>query len=91
MLLSWIPFLFLFVPSFAQAQTRTSPPSGALVVRQNTTVPGEFSTISAAVYSLPDDSTKQSVFVYPGTYLEQVNITRGGPLTVGGNTHSSRL
>jgi len=66
----------------AYAASRTSPPAGAKVVRAGTTNSGEFSTVSAAVNSLPNDSTSQSIFIYPGTYTEQVSITRSGPLTV---------
>jgi len=64
------------------AASRTSPPAGAKVVRAGTTNSGEFSTVSAAVNSLPNDSSSQSIFIYPGTYTEQVSITRSGPLTV---------
>jgi pectinesterase len=64
------------------AASRTSPPSGAIVVRAGTTTSGEFSTLSSAVNSLPNDSSSRSIFIYPGTYNEQVFITRSGPLTV---------
>jgi len=64
------------------AASRTSPPAGAKIVRAGTTNSGEFSTVSAAVNSLPNDSSSQSIFIYPGTYTEQVSITRSGPLTV---------
>jgi hypothetical protein len=43
---------------------------------------GEFATIGAAVAALPADNSTQVVFVYPGTYAEQVNVTRGGHTTV---------
>jgi len=66
----------------AYAASRISPPAGAKVVRAGTTNSGEFSTVSAAVNSLPNDSSSQSIFIYPGTYTEQVSITRSGPLTV---------
>lgn len=64
------------------AASRTSPPAGAKVVRAGTTNSGEFASVSAAVNSLPNDSSSQSIFIYPGTYNEQVYITRSGPLTV---------
>jgi pectinesterase len=64
------------------AASRTSPPTGAIVVRAGTSSSGEFSTVSAAVNSLPNDSSSQAIFIYPGTYSEQVYITRSGPLTV---------
>ncbi|KAG5350845.1 hypothetical protein C0989_009049 [Termitomyces sp. Mn162] len=64
------------------AISRTTPPSGAKIVRAGSTASGEYSTVSAAVASLPNDSTSQSIFIYPGTYNEQVYITRSGPLVV---------
>ncbi|KAF5363373.1 hypothetical protein D9756_001058 [Leucocoprinus leucothites] len=70
----------------AYGASRTSPPSGAKVVRAGTTNSGEFATLSAAVNSLPNDGSSQSIFIYPGTYNEQVYITRSGPLTVYGYT-----
>ncbi|KAG6901501.1 hypothetical protein C0995_011051 [Termitomyces sp. Mi166 len=75
--------------SFCQmvfAASRTSPPSGAKIVRAGTTSSGEYSTVSAAVASLPNDSSNQSIFIYPGTYNEQVYITRNGPLAIYGYT-----
>ena len=80
MLPSWMPIILLFAHSLVHAKSRTRPPRGAVVVRQKTTAQGEFSTISAAINSLPNDSTARSIFIYPGTYLEQVDITRAGPL-----------
>jgi len=80
----YLSLLTLFLP-FLQvvlAASRTSPPSGSLVVRAGTTTSGEFKTISAAVAALPSDSSSRSIFVYPGTYTEQVYIDRPGPLTV---------
>jgi len=67
------------------AATRTSPPAGAVVVRAGTTTAGQFSTITAALNSLDDTSTK-SLFIYPGTYVEHIDITRTGPLTIYGYT-----
>lgn len=64
------------------AASRTSPPSGAFVVRSGTTTSGEYSTVQAAVDALPNDSTTHSIFIYAGTYKEQVYITRAGPTTV---------
>ncbi|ESK82463.1 carbohydrate esterase family 8 protein [Moniliophthora roreri MCA 2997] len=68
------------------AASRTSPPSGALVVRAGTSTSGEYKTVQAAVNALPSDSSSRSIFIYPGTYTEQVYITRPGPLTIYGYT-----
>jgi len=69
----------------AATGARTSPPAGALVVRQSDTGDGEFSTVSEAVDSL-SGTTSATIFIYPGTYHEQVTITYRGPLTIFGFT-----
>ena len=74
--------VILSVVHFVLAASRTSPPSGALVVRSGTTTSGEYKTINAALATLPNDSSERSIFIYGGTYNEQVYITRSGPLTV---------
>ncbi|THU90141.1 pectin lyase-like protein [Dendrothele bispora CBS 962.96] len=60
-------------------------PSGAVVVRQSGTQSGEFSTVQAAINSL-DSTSSKTIFIFPGTYNEQVSITRTGPLTIMGST-----
>ncbi|ESK92758.1 pectinesterase a [Moniliophthora roreri MCA 2997] len=79
-LLRWILTTALFSLSWAL----TSPPSGALVVRQSGTKSGEYSTVSAAVAALGPGTSSKTIFIYPGTYKEQVYITYGGPLTIYG-------
>lgn len=79
-----IPFLIQSV----LGTTRTSPPAGAIIVRAGTNSAGEFSTLAAAVASLPNDNSVQSIFIFPGVYTEQVDITRPGPLTVSLCRHS---
>ncbi|KAI0063258.1 carbohydrate esterase family 8 protein [Artomyces pyxidatus] len=80
--------LVIVIPvlSLAPGKARTTPPSGALVVRANTTSPNEFPTLIAAVAALPADSSPQSIFIYPGTYPGQVLIDRAGPVTIYGYT-----
>ncbi|KAJ6582996.1 pectinesterase [Mycena vulgaris] len=78
--------LFLYLIHYALAASRTTPPSGAIIVRKGTTTPGEFATLTAALNSLPNDSSSRSIFMFPGTYAEQVDITRSGPLTIYGYT-----
>ncbi|PPQ64151.1 hypothetical protein CVT24_008786 [Panaeolus cyanescens] len=82
--------LFLVISAalwgIALAATRTSPPSGSIVVRAGTNTAGEYRTVASAVASLPNDSSSRSIFIYPGTYNEQVYITRSGPLTIYGYT-----
>ncbi|KAJ7686228.1 carbohydrate esterase family 8 protein [Mycena rosella] len=72
------------------AQPRTVPPDAAVIVRGSGTQTGEFHTIQAAVASLPGDSSAQVIFVYPGTYTEQVHLTRAGNLTMMGYTESTK-
>jgi pectinesterase len=55
-------------------------------VQAGTTTAGHFSTITAALNSLPNDGSSRSLFIYPGTYVEQIDITRTGPLTIYGYT-----
>ncbi|KIK64052.1 carbohydrate esterase family 8 protein [Collybiopsis luxurians FD-317 M1] len=70
----------------AGSSSRTSPPPGAIVVRQGTTNAGEFGTINEALASIPDDTSNQTLFLFPGSYLEQVHITRTGAVTIYGYT-----
>ncbi|KAF8501907.1 carbohydrate esterase family 8 protein [Gautieria morchelliformis] len=73
-------------PHLMRRGSRTNPPSGSIVVRPRDAASGEFTTIQAAVNSLPDDSSSRCIFIYPGTYREQVTISRPGPLTIYGYT-----
>ncbi|EIN03491.1 carbohydrate esterase family 8 protein [Punctularia strigosozonata HHB-11173 SS5] len=81
-----LALLVLLTADLVLAGIRIAPPRGALVVRPRGTQPGEFTSISAAVNALSNDTSPQSVFIYPGTYAEQVNITRSGPTTLYGYT-----
>ncbi|TFK34809.1 pectin lyase fold/virulence factor [Crucibulum laeve] len=85
---SLFTFALLFVSAFQAVlgASRTSPPSGAVIVRAGTSTSGEFKTVASAVASLPNDSSSRVIFIYPGTYNEQVYITRTGPLTIFGYT-----
>ena len=72
----------LALVSAVVATSRTSPPSGATVVRSGTSTSGEYADVGTAVNALPDDSSTQTIFIYPGTYQGQVNISRSGPTVV---------
>ncbi|KAK0184193.1 pectinesterase [Armillaria mellea] len=63
--------------------SRTSAPTGAVVVRASGTASGEYSTVQAAVDSLADDGTDQNLL---RTYTEQVYIDRDGQTTIMGQT-----
>ncbi|KAJ7262945.1 pectin methyl esterase [Mycena rebaudengoi] len=75
-LLSFLPLAF--------AVSRTTPPAGAIVVRQTSAGSGEFTTINAALASFSGTAAR-SIFIFPGTYNEQVNITHPS-LTIFGST-----
>ncbi|KAF8913661.1 pectin methyl esterase [Mucidula mucida] len=62
----------LYLATCVAAVSRTSPPSGAIVVKQSGTGSGQYSTINAAVATL---SGGETIFIYPGTYNEQVSVT----------------
>lgn len=73
--------VLLFAVS-AAALSRTKPSAGAVVVKPGVSKSGWFTSIGDAVNSLPNDTSAQTVFIYPGTYHEHVNISRPGPVTV---------
>ncbi|KAF8197100.1 carbohydrate esterase family 8 protein [Pholiota molesta] len=65
--------------------SRTSPPSGAVVVDQATRARGVYERPSCCEFA-PNDSSSRTIFIFPGTYSEQVVISRSGPLTIFGST-----
>ncbi|CAG7558966.1 unnamed protein product [Fusarium equiseti] len=67
----------------------TAPPKNAVVVSVGGAKSGSYSSLTDALKSLPKDSTPQVIFIYPGTYEEQVpSINRPGPVTVIGYTET---
>lgn len=46
----------------------------------------KFTSVQAAVLSLPNSTTPYTILILPGNYTEQVNVTRPGPLTLLGQT-----
>ncbi|KAF5391166.1 hypothetical protein D9757_003100 [Collybiopsis confluens] len=83
-----VPVLLIKI---ALAASRTSPPPEAIVVRQGTTTAGEFSTVNEALLSIPDDTSNQTLFLFPGIYFEQVHITRTGAVTASGQIYGYTL
>ncbi|KAJ7367327.1 pectin methyl esterase [Mycena albidolilacea] len=73
----------LSIPA-ALGVSRTAPPAGAIVVRQTGATAGQFTTISAAMASL-SGTAPATVFIFPGTYTEQVVIAHPN-LTIMGST-----
>ncbi|KAH6884791.1 pectin lyase fold/virulence factor, partial [Thelonectria olida] len=67
----------------------TAPPEGAVLVSTDGSVDGSYTSLTDALASLPSDSTTQVIFMYPGTYNEQVPaINRAGPVMIIGYTES---
>lgn len=64
---------------------RTSAPSGCLSVKAGSTASGYYQTLTAALASL-SGTASACIFLYSGTYTEQVTINYGGPLTIYGYT-----
>ncbi|KGO75454.1 Pectinesterase, catalytic [Penicillium italicum] len=69
--------------------TGTNCPPGTLIVSP-TSKRASHTTIQSAINSLPDDTTPQTILILEGTYTEQVNITRSGPITLLGQTTSPK-
>ncbi|KAK4232526.1 putative pectinesterase [Podospora fimiseda] len=78
-------FLLSLFCTTSLAAIRTTPPSGCLTVAKSG---AQFSTLTAAVNSLSTTTTNpQCIFIYPGTYTEQVLIpSRKASLTIYGST-----
>lgn len=69
--------------------TGTHCPRGTLIVSA-TSKRASHTTIQSAINSLPDDTSPQTILILEGTYTEQVNITRSGPITLLGQTTSPK-
>ncbi|KAJ5557013.1 pectin lyase-like protein [Penicillium frequentans] len=65
--------------------SRTTPPSGCLSVGSS----GTYSTISAALTALGSSTSSACIFVYSGTYAEQIKIDYAGSLIIYGETTDS--
>ncbi|KAH2549630.1 hypothetical protein KXW97_008733 [Aspergillus fumigatus] len=61
----------------------TTPPAGAVIVSQGGSVNWSYSNLTDALAALPNDASTQIIFIYPGTYTEQVpSINRKGPVQI---------
>lgn len=60
----------------------TVPPSGAVLVSVNAAITNSFANLTSALASLPADGTSQVIFIYPGTYTEQVSVGRSGSVKI---------
>lgn len=74
----------------AHPDSGTEPPQYAVLVSPNGSVNGSYPNVTAALASLPGDSTNQTIFIYAGTYTEQVpSINRPGAVRIIGYTTGS--
>lgn len=67
-------------PHTREARFKNECPSGCLSVKSGTATSGWYSTLDAALDSL-SGTASACIFLYSGTYSEQVKIDYGGPLT----------
>jgi pectin methylesterase-like acyl-CoA thioesterase len=73
--------------SWAHPSSGTTPPTGAVLVSPSGSISGSYNNLTNALASLPDDTTTQVIFMYAGTYEEQVpTIDRDGPVMIIGYT-----
>ncbi|KAJ5637334.1 Pectinesterasecatalytic [Penicillium lividum] len=73
--------------SWTHPSSGTTPPTGAVLVSVSGVIDGSYSNLTDALASLPDDTTVQVIFMYAGTYDEQVpSIDRDGPVMIIGYT-----
>jgi pectinesterase len=61
-------------------------PAGTITVSQTSKEATTYNTIQSAINALPNDKTPQTILIKAGTYTEQLNITRAGPITFLGET-----
>ena len=65
-----------------KCQTTLQCPPGTLVVSTTDHPLSNFTSLQAAISSLPNDNSSQTILLLSGSYNEQVNITRSGPITL---------
>ncbi|KAJ6085516.1 hypothetical protein N7499_005145 [Penicillium canescens] len=61
-------------------------PAGTITVSQTSKEATTYNTIQSAINALPNNTTPQTILIKTGTYNEQLNITRAGPITFLGET-----
>jgi hypothetical protein len=68
----------------------TTPPSGACIVSKSPVVNlTTYSTIAGCINALPSGSALATIFIYPGTYNEQLTFNRSGETIFQGYTQNS--
>ncbi|KAL0638610.1 hypothetical protein Q9L58_002336 [Maublancomyces gigas] len=84
--MQFLQLLLLLPVTLTLATSTTKPPKGAVVVNVNSNSDGVFRSVQDAVWSLPNDTSSQTIFIYPGTYKGQVILRRPGPTVFQGYT-----
>ncbi|KAL5385138.1 hypothetical protein DPSP01_004948 [Paraphaeosphaeria sporulosa] len=76
--------------TWAHPTSGTVPPAGAVLVSSDGSKAGSYRNLTSALASLPSDSSTQVIFIYPGTYQEQVpSVSRAGPVMIIGYTEGN--
>lgn len=71
----------------AHPDSGTVPPLSAVIVSKDGSNNAAYTNITAALASLPQDKTNQTIFIYPGTYNEQIpSVNRPGAVRIIGYT-----
>lgn len=70
--------------TYSRPSSGTVPPVGAVVVSMGGSISGSFANLTAALASLPADTTSQTIFMHPGSYFEQFKVNRPGAVTIVG-------
>ncbi|KAH7309855.1 pectin lyase fold/virulence factor [Stachybotrys elegans] len=83
------------VKTYAECQRNTSNPlqgcpEGTLFVSRSSAL-ADFNSIQDAIVSLLNDESAHVILVASGTYTEQVNVTRPGPVTLLGQSDDPYL
>ncbi|KAI1370799.1 pectin lyase fold/virulence factor [Hypoxylon crocopeplum] len=73
----------------APPTSASQPPLGAVVVDPTNLIVGAFLNLTAALASLPLDSSCQTIYLAAGTYIEQISINRPGRTVIVGFTLES--
>jgi pectin methylesterase-like acyl-CoA thioesterase len=64
----------------------SSCPAHTIIVSNEASSKADFTSIQAAILSLPHDNSSATILIHAGSYTEQLNITRPGPVTLLGET-----
>jgi len=69
--------------SSTSSSTSTPTPAASFVVSLTPSA-GQYSNVSAAIAALPSDGKSYEILIMPGTYTEQVSVTRAGKVALRG-------